>query len=253
MSPLRNENTLRRGQSLFYGHSFFQPQTEEGNRHAELFSPSRKTLRPAVILDEPLTCFSSSVPKLGFGGESSLDRPSIAEPPRKIVGVEVQALRPFADCFGFATELDDNVCCDIGLLLTYRRPSTVLRAVTEAPVNSVDSCAGRALPHIRQEVIERLSPPVADKNPFSSVCRVLRVVRAVASGNHILIRNIGRTLCRLGGVSVFLCHLHLRACKELIIGTKYVKHKARIAGVPVELPGLTKRRGLERDLCLEAL
>ena len=30
-------------------------------------------------------------------------------------------------------------------------------------------------------------------------------------------------------------------------------NKARIAGVPVELPGLTKRRGLERDLCLEAL
>ena len=30
-------------------------------------------------------------------------------------------------------------------------------------------------------------------------------------------------------------------------------NKARIAGVPVELPGLTKRRGIERDLCLEDL
>ena len=38
------------------------------------------------------------------------------------------------------------------------------------------------------------------------------------------------------------------ACEQLPRWTK-----ARIAGVPVELPGLTKRRGLERDLCLEAL
>ena len=30
-------------------------------------------------------------------------------------------------------------------------------------------------------------------------------------------------------------------------------NKARIAGVPVALPGLTKRRGIERDLCLGAL
>jgi lysozyme len=43
-------------------------------------------------------------------------------------------------------------------------------------------------------------------------------------------------------------HEYRRACQEL---PKWVR--ARVAGVLVALPGLTKRRLLERDLCLKGL
>jgi hypothetical protein len=131
-------------------------------------------------------------------------------------------------------------------------PPAVGCVVSKRSIFPVNRGARWPLPHVSQEVGKGFSPPVAYKNPLQAIRLVLWMRHSVAPGHHVLVGAVGWALRVLGGVSVLFSHIQALACKELIIGTKQRRRwdKARVLGVMVSLPGLTTRRGVERDLCL---
>lgn len=118
-------------------------------------------------------------------------------------------------CYGSTTNVVK------GRVYTLAECRARLDAEMLATVEAVDRCAPTAPPNVLaafSDAAYNLGPKIACNTANSTAARYLRAGK------------------------------WSEACNQL---PRW--NKARIAGVPVELPGLTKRRALEREICLEGL
>lgn len=92
----------------------------------------------------------------------------------------------------FSAPNDDRDVRSLGFALLKRRgPSAIFRAVGAVRVNSVDRAfVSRSKPHVGQERIERIVPPVAHDDSSPAPCRVVLVGHIKASALHAKPRSI---------------------------------------------------------------
>jgi hypothetical protein len=80
---------------------------------------------------------------------------------------------------------DGLILAGVGGLLILRRPTTVRGRVAAVVVPAIDRMIPRwATTHIRNEVLERPAPPVADRDPSSAISVEGTDVGVVATGTH---------------------------------------------------------------------
>lgn len=282
-----NKNSLWLGQRGFNVHSFVKAQPKKRYRQPELSRPFGQALCFSTKFNKPLPCFVGSVSGVRSDCKRLLNWPSLPKSPCKITGVKPKLGSPCADVLNLSRKLDIYVRGDVCLLLSGCCPATVLRKVTKTSVNPVYGRSGWSLTHVSKKIYKRFSPPIANRNANRSVCHVFRVGRLITTGKHVPICAVSRALPAMRRVSVFwlscfgyarraavfgkaalnpvslgkkmlsamnarrllsfFCHEgFLVAYKELILA-----YKATVAGRMIELPGLTKRRAKEMELCLE--
>lgn len=287
MTILGNKNSLWFCQRSFDVHALIESQSEQRYRQPVFPSPCGKTLGFSAKLDKALSVFVGSVSCMWLRRERLFNRPAVSESPRKIAGIKSKFGSPGADVLCLSGKLDIYVGGNVGLLLSDRCPATVFWKVAQASIDPVYGCPGWALTHVSKEVFKGFTPPIANSNSNSSVSRISWTGQPVAASEHVLIGAVSRALSIVRGVSVFwlscLCSARLTAifCKATLnpvtlskklfsaVKTSHVfgslghgaflihcnklivAYKARVAGVLVALPGLTKRRAAEQALCLE--
>lgn len=229
MNFLCHKNTFWFGQRSFNVHAIIEPQSEQRYGQPINSGPCGKTLGFSAKLDKALSGLVGSVSGVWLRRKRLLNRPSISESPCKITGIKSKLPCPCADVLCLARKLNVYVAGQIGLLLFYRCPSTVFWSVPLVTVETINGSSSGAISHVSQEVLERLTPAVADRYAATSVSGKPRACWSIASGEHVVVSDVSwalRFLCRM---AVRFAHNILRACNKLIIRTKISNDKRRNA------------------------
>lgn len=219
------------------------------------------------------------IPQLRRHGKRFVHRPTGAYPKPDSARACPQQLRPLRQRSCNPIERQMHVGFYIPLLGFYVRPTAVLRRVSLSAVDTVDRGSCGALPHVLKKRSE-VKPSLAYGNPTRAVPAVRRVIGVEAPAEHVRPSVVGgaRTPSRgvpmhssrgfsargatkkcdsTGSTYFSRCKrgvaLRARTSRLRIHTASLPVNKARVAGKMVELPGLTKRRHLEKDLCLEGL
>ena len=280
MIALANKFTLWSLEGLLNVPAFPKAKPQQSNGHPVLPSPLRQTLCFAGKLYENLRSFYRSISEFRFGVECLLYGPPSTESPRQ--GWYTKLPRPIGNGLGNPLIRDVDVGLEVALLRSGTRPPAIFFEVAKCSIFTVYGGVGRALSHVGKEVYKRLSPPIANVYSNRPVLGVLRRVFTVAPCDHVLVGVVGDALAidsramavffaaRQSAVMAAIKRLpfinpvffglekssatnavsvnKVFACHALIIA-----NKTRVAGVSVELPGLTKRRAMETELCLRGV
>lgn len=114
-----------------------------------------------------------------------IDCPPRGKSPTQRCVVNAELTRPSLEAHSFAVVSNPPSRAGIQTLLLTGRPFAVIKFVVAVVVNSVDRCfRERLCPHVFQEVYERVSPPLADRNASSTVSVVVLDIRVVTAGFH---------------------------------------------------------------------
>lgn len=225
----------------------------------------------------------NSIPIFYFSRKCLFNGPSISDSPCKDSFFEAKLFSPRRYVFGDTFKCNIDICSYIGLLSFRIRPLAVFFAVTECAINSIYGFFCRPLTHITKKIFEGFSPSRTYGNPFCPIHIVFCVPFPMASTNHVLVSNICPALypiyrmpmyrlaglCRASTIAIqrftyrnlmwlgFKMPFAVLANSINIIGKVFheliIQCKAKVAGFFVALPGLTKRRQIESDLCLRGI
>lgn len=221
----------------------------------------------------------NTVPQLRRYGERFVHRPTGAYPVSYSARVHPQQLRPLRQGFCNPIERKPYVGFYVSLLSSYVCPTAIIWGVVFRAVDTIKRSSCGALPHVLKKRSE-VKPSLAYGYPTSAVAAVRRVIGVETPAEHVRPGVVGGACTPSRGVpmhrsrglsargatkkcdptgSAYFSRCKrgaaLRARKSRLHthNASLPENKARVAGKMVELPGLTKRRNLERDLCLEGL
>jgi hypothetical protein len=100
--------------------------------------------------------------------------------------VDAEFSRPLSKCHRPSVQGQQSVTCAVVELCLAGGPPTVSGLVVSVIVDAVDAVLrGGTRPHVGQEVLEVVTPALADTNTAPAVLRVSRVTRIQASASHI--------------------------------------------------------------------
>ena len=71
-----------------------------------------------------------------------------------------------------------------------RYPSAILRAIISCAVNAVNLHSFRARAHVEKESLKRPAPSRTDGNAFTTIVRIVHVIRVVATRQHRIVRDV---------------------------------------------------------------
>ena len=110
--------------------------------------------------------------------------PSLEYP--RVHGAPIQAhsAAGFRDCHSLVMYLYKNIRAAITLLLRWRGPSAILRRVRTVVVNAIQRCPMWSRSHVCEELYERISPGVTDRNSSAPVAGVRLIGRIRTATFH---------------------------------------------------------------------
>lgn len=123
--------------------------------------------------------------KLGRRLERALDRPSGGESPVQRLHPETKASRPVFQRQRLAVECQLSRYAHVPILLCASRPSNIAWRVRTVVVDALEGMVRcRAWPHVEQKKLERIAPPVADRDATAAVSRVSSRLRIQTARLH---------------------------------------------------------------------
>jgi len=123
--------------------------------------------------------------------ESPINRPSAAKPGRNYTRVNVKRPRPFGDVQCLSVVSQEGVAALVFILLASRNPYAISGFVIPVIILSLDSESLWARPHVSKEVLERISPTLANGNPSTSVVFKILILRITAAILYVCPRFVG--------------------------------------------------------------
>lgn len=262
---------FRLGNRIAERHATFYSEPQKRRRHPEFSRPCRETLQATFMLQHTMPCSSDTISLFSRCGKCSIT-PSVTNSVIKRISMQSKSLRPLSHTESFTIECHKDIAFDIPLLHFDVCPSAIAGLVSTGAVNSVNGCAIWPDSHVIQEIIE-VQPSLTYSNTECPITAIAAAVRFGTATHHVIpcivscrttatsmpVLNSGifgtsnrAEFCYLRRSRIFARTKNRSTFRASFFHARSLAHnKAKVAGVMVSLPGLTKRRAREMEVCLK--
>jgi len=191
-----------RSKCLFSRPAFFESPRKRHGGYSDPARPATNTQSNSIVRNE--LSATSHVTRQRRCSQRIFDCPPRGKSPTKRCVVNTELTRPSLEAHSFSVVSNPPGRAGIQTLLLTGCPFTVIKFVVAVVVNSVDRCfRERLCPHVFQEVYERVSPPMADRNASSTVSVIVLDIRVVTTGFHRMPGHVLRRCLSLLATTVF--------------------------------------------------